>query len=229
MVVMLVLLTFAVFIALDYFVLSKRHAMAPAALAAAPGRGPLPATRQQIPAGIFLHPTFTWSRFGRTGEVYLGVHPMLLGLVGTPYDLELRAAGEHVAKGESLLRVARGGHHLDIRSPIAGRVEHVNRNMTGETLWRDLEENDGGWLYRLEPESVADEIRTWITGEPATEWTRRQYDRLRTYLQNAASDGHLGTVMADGGELPLGVLADMDESVWTGLEDQFLAHDEGAR
>jgi hypothetical protein len=29
--------------------------------------------------------------------------------------------------------------------------------------------------------------------------------------------------MADGGELPLGVLADMDESVWAGLEDRFLS------
>ena len=229
MVVMLVLLTFAVFIALDYFVLSKRPVLAAEASPATAGLAPLWAAQERVPPGVFFQPTFTWSRVGDAGEVYLGVHPMLLGLVGTPYDLELRAAGEHVAKGESLVRVARGGHHLDVRSPIAGRVEHVNRNMTGETLWRDLEENDGGWLYRLEPESVAEEVRTWLTGEPATEWTRRQYDRLRTYLQNAASDGHLGTVMADGGELPLGVLADMDENVWTGLEDQFLAHDEGSR
>jgi hypothetical protein len=98
--------------------------------------------------------------------------------------------------------------------------------MTGETLWRELEENDGGWLYRLQPESAADELKTWLTGEPAAEWTRRQYDRLRTYLQNAVADGHLGTVMADGGELPPGVLADMDERVWAGLEDRFLSHTE---
>jgi hypothetical protein len=29
--------------------------------------------------------------------------------------------------------------------------------------------------------------------------------------------------MADGGELPVGILGDMDESVWAGLEDRFLA------
>jgi glycine cleavage system H lipoate-binding protein len=228
MVMVLVVLTFAVFIALDYFVFSKRPATA-STVAPVPGRAPLPATGQPVPRGIFLHPTFTWGRFGSTGELYLGVHPMLLGLVGTPYELELRKWGEHVAKGEPLVRVARGGHHLDVRSPIAGRVDLVNRNMTGETLWRDLEENDGSWLYRLQPESIADEVRTWLTGEPAAEWTRRQYDRLKTYLQNAAADGHLGTVMADGGELSPGVLGDMDESVWAGLEDGFLAHGEGTR
>jgi len=221
--IVLAVLTFAAFIALDYFVLSKRGAEATSTTPALPPHTSLPAVRQPVPAGIYLQPTYTWSRFGRAGEVYLGVHPMLLGLVGTPYDLELRAPGEHVAKGESLVRVARGGHHLNVRSPVAGRVEHVNRNLTGETLWRDLQEEDGGWLYRLQPESVADEIKTWLTGEPAAEWTRRQYDRLRTYLQNAVADGHLGTVMADGGELQPGVLADMDESVWAGLEDRFLS------
>jgi len=221
--IVLAVLTFAAFIALDYFVLSKRGAEATSTAPALPPHTSLPAVRQPVPVGIYLQPTYTWSRFGPAGEVYLGVHPMLLGLVGTPYDLELRAAGEHVAKGESLVRVARGGHRLNVRSPIAGRVEHVNRNMTGETLWRDLQEDDGGWLYRLQPESVAEELKTWLTGEPAAEWTRRQYDRLRTYLQNAVADGHLGTVMADGGELPLGVLADMDESVWAGLEDRFLS------
>lgn len=223
MAIVLAVLTFAAFIALDYFVLSKRGAEATSTAPALPPHTSLPAVRQPVPDGIYLQPTYTWSRFGRAGEVYLGVHPMLLGLVGTPYDLELRAAGEHVAKGESLVRVARGGHHLNVRSPVAGRVEHVNRNLTGETLWRDLEEDDGGWLYRVQPEGVADEIKTWLTGEPAAEWTRRQYDRLRTYLQNAVADGHLGTVMADGGELPPGVLADMDESVWAGLQDRFLS------
>ena len=222
MAIVLAVLTFAAFIALDYFVLSKRHPAQAVALSA-PGLAALPAVGRPVPADIYLQPTYTWGRMGSGGEVYLGVHPMLLGLVGAPYDLELRAQGERVAKGEPLVRVTRGGHHLTVRSPIAGRVDHVNRSMTGETLWRDLEEGDGGWLYRLQPENVADEVKTWLRGEPAAEWARRQYDSLRTYLQNAVSDGHLGTVMADGGELPIGILADMDESVWAGLEDRFLS------
>jgi hypothetical protein len=34
--------------------------------------------------------------------------------------------------------------------------------------------------------------------------------------------------MADGGELPVGILGDMDESVWAGLEERFLAADTAA-
>ena len=226
MVMTLVVLTFVVFIALDYFVFSKRHAEETSRAPAIALRESLPAVRQPVPVGVYLQPTYTWSRLGSAGEVYLGVHPMLLALVGAPCELEFRAQGEFVAKGEPLVRVGRGGRHLTVRSPIAGRVEQVNRQASGETRWPDLEGNDGGWLYRLRPERVADEVATWFAGDRAAEWTGRQYDQLRIYLQNAVADGHLGTVMADGGELPLGILADMDESVWTGLEERFLTHAE---
>jgi len=226
MVMVLVVLTFVAFIALDYFVFSRRHAeassLALATVESAPE--PLPAVRQRMPDGIFLQPTFTWSRLGSLGEVYLGVHPMLAGLVGEGCALGVHSQGEHVAKGERLVTLSFGGRHLTVRSPLTGRVDHVNDLGAGKTRWRDLEENDGGWLYRIQPESLAEEVPLWLVGERAAEWTRRQYNQLREYLQGAVADGRLGSVMADGGELPIGILEDMDESVWAGLEDRFLAH-----
>jgi glycine cleavage system H lipoate-binding protein len=225
MVMVLVVLTFVVFIALDYFVFSRRHAEASfPAHETRPAVEPLPAVRQRMPAGIFLQPSFTWSRFGASGETFVGVHPMLVGLIGDACEFEYLDAGERVAKGEPLVRLAHGDRHLTIRSPIAGRVEHVNRQVTGETRWRDLEENDGGWLYRIRPEKVAEETPRWLGGEQAADWTRRQYDQIRAFLHDTLADGHLGFVMADGGELPVGILEDMDASVWAGLEERFLTH-----
>jgi glycine cleavage system H lipoate-binding protein len=226
MVMTLVVLTFVVFIALDYFVFSKRHAESPAtARAQAAALAALPAVRQRMPDGIFLQPTFTWSRLGSAGEAYVGVHPMLVGLVGEACEFELLGAGERVAKGAPLARLARAGRHLTVRSPFAGRVEQVNREETGGIRCRDLEDNSGGWLYRIQLERAAEEVPRWLAGEQAAEWTRRQYGQLRAYLHDTLADGHLGSVMADGGELPVGILETMDETVWAGLEDRFLTHE----
>lgn len=222
MAIVLAVLTFAAFIALDYFVLSKRHQVQ--AAVGTSGLVGLPAAHQDVPEGVYLQPTFTWGRFGSLGEVYLGVHPMLLGLVGAPYEVELVDTGKRVAKGEPLARIVRAGRSLTVRSPITGMVERVNREAVGETQWRGVEGSDGAWLYRLQPDRVAEEVPRWFLGEPATEWTRRTYHDLRAYLHDAVTAGHLGAVMADGGELPLGILAEMDESVWAGLEDRFLSH-----
>lgn len=220
MVITLVVLTFAVFIALDYFVLRKRHALATDAAAA--GLSPLWAAQEQIPAGVQLQPTFTWSRATAKGAVLLGVHPMLLALVGAPFALEFRDPGTTVAKGDPLVRVARGDRHLTVRSPVSGRVLEVNRATKGGTRWSG---NADTWLYRLQPERIADEVPSWFSDERAVEWTRRQYGQLRGYLHDAVTDGHLGAVMADGGDLPAGILGEMDARVWAGLEDRFLAPD----
>ena len=224
MVMVLVVLTFVVFIALDYFVFSRQHAEAAfPAHETRPAVEALPAVRQAIPVGISLQPTFTWSRFGPAGEAYVGVHPMLVGLIGEACEFELLDAGAHVGRGDPLVRLAQGGHRLTVRSPIGGRVEHVNRQVTGETRWRDLEENNGGWLYRIRPETATEESPGWLRGESAAAWTRRQYGLLRDFLHDTLADGHLGFVMADGGELPVGILEDMDGSVWAALEERFLS------
>ncbi len=220
----LVVLTFVVFIALDYFVFSRQHAEASfPAHETRPALQPLPAVGQPVPAGVFLQPTFTWSRLGVAGEAFVGVHPMLVGLIGDACEFEFLDPGTRVAKGEPLVRLAQGGRRMTVRSPLSGRIAHVNRQVTGETRWRDLEENNGGWLYRIDAERAPDEVPLWLKGEQAAEWTRRKYGELRAFLQDTLADGHLGFVMADGGELPVGILGDMDGSVWTALEARFLS------
>jgi glycine cleavage system H lipoate-binding protein len=223
MVPVLVLLTFAALVALDHFVLSRGYLEEksgwPARLESLPSR----AAHERVPPDVFLHRTCTWTRFGESGAIYLGVHPTLLGLVGACCELELRAPGERVAQGEALVRLGSAGRRLTVRSPISGRVERVNRRAGVGARWREVEREGPPWLYRLQPERGGDPAPEWLSGDAALEWTRRQYHQLRAYLQSAVRAGHLGAVMADGGELPVGILGDMDESVWAGLEDRFLA------
>ena len=220
MVPVLVLLTFAALVALDRFVLAKGYLEEsegwPERLESLPG----PAAVERVPADVFLQPTFTWSRIGEWGTVCLGVHPMLLRLIGTSGEVELRSKGERVKKGEPLVRLWRAGRHLTVRSPIGGRLVRVNRR-AGEAPWCEGEDCPP-WLYRLKPEGVEEEEARWLRGTAALEWTRRQYELLRAYLCEAVSPGRLGAVMADGGEVPAGILGETDQGVWTGLESRFL-------
>lgn len=224
MTIVLVVLSFVALVALDHFVLSKRYREADWMQPAKPAPQPLAAAYQPVPVGVFVQPTMTWGWIGQAGEIYLGVHPMLLGLVGAGRELELRAVGEHVARGEPLLSVSRAGRRLTVRSPIAGRVDRVNLGAVGETQWTGAEGRGGDWLCRLLPEFVAHEAGSWLSGAAAAEWTQHRYDELRTYLTNALAAGHVGVTMADGGELPVGILGELDQGVWDGLEDRFLAH-----
>jgi glycine cleavage system H lipoate-binding protein len=219
MVALLVALTIVALIAADYFLLRPRRAANPNEEdILLPGLEPLSAAITRLPAGVFLQPTFTWSRIRPDGDILVGVHPLLFGLVGAPYDVERLPGGEHVEKGAPLIRIRKGDRRLTVRSPIAGRIAEVNRAVTGETDWAQLEDDGGSWLYRIVPERVAGEVPTWFIGESATEWTRHQYQRLREQLAALASAPGLAATMADGGEIPAGILGRLDDAAWTAFE-----------
>lgn len=223
MVALLVIVSIVALIALDYFVLRKgRAAREAVGTIELPGLQPLSEAFRRLPAGVFLQPTYTWSRIREDGEVFIGLHPMLFGLIGAPYDLQLLGQGRDVRKGAPLARVGRGARYLTVRSPIAGVITEVNHRVAGETDWSGLAETDGAWLYRLRPERVGDEVPTWLIGERAVEWTRAQYARLRNRLAGVAVAHSLGAVMPDGGEIPAGILGELDEQAWRAVQIEFL-------
>ena len=116
MVALLVVLTFIAFVALDFY-LEKRSVRI--AVHHAIGRAPPPlrATIQPVPAGVFLQPTWTWSRIGESGELYVGIHPMLLSLVGAPVELDCRVPGERTVSRLPPVPRRASGSPFAIRSP----------------------------------------------------------------------------------------------------------------
>lgn len=224
MVVVLAILTVAVLIAINYYVARKRRAVTEGAEFALPGLTPLSEAIRRVPRDVFLQPTFTWSRILENGELLLGVHPLLLGLVGAPYHIELHQGGPQVRKGEPLLRVGRNGHFLTVRSPVNGRILELNPMPAGETEWKGLTEPHGSWLYRIEPEAVGAEVPRWTIADAAVDWTRRQYDSLREHLLRLPGGAGVGVALADGGEIPAGILASLDAAAWQDIQETFLDH-----
>ena len=217
MVFTLVILSIAALVAVDYFWVGKRVAL----IAQADDRRALrPALAEEaVPPGVFLQPGWTWSRLGEWGEVYVGIHPMLMALVGAPVELECVPPGTQVHRGKPMLRFGSKGRRLTVRSPLEGRVELVNYPPVGRGAgWPDAHAPDPTWLYRIFPDRVTDDMRSWFTGAEAATWTHKRHADLRAFIADAVADRHLGALMADGGELPAGILGELGDDVWAGLD-----------
>ena len=215
-------LTVVALIALEFLVLRKRRRPAGEPALRLPGLEPLSRAIRLVPGGVFLQPTFTWARIREDGELVVGVHPLLLGVVGAPYEIERLAEGEEVQKGDPLVRIGRGRRRLVVRSPVAGRITAVNRVVEGETDWRAVEGKNGSWLYRLVPQHVAHEVPNWMIADRAVEWTRHAYERIRTSLVHVTGIGAVGPAMADGGDIPVGVLESLDDAAWQQFQSDVL-------
>ena len=62
----------------------------------------------------------------------------------------------------------------------------------------------------------------WLVADRAAAWTRQQYDHIRAFLANAGGAGPVGATMADGGDIPLGILAVLDQDAWGAFQATFL-------
>lgn len=223
MFVFLVIVTVAALIAFDYYVVRPRRVLKRSGVTIPmPGLEPLSEAVRQVPADVFLQPTFTWSRIAANGDLLIGLHPLLYGLVGAPYDLDLVSADSPVTKGEPLARLGRGGNRLTVRAPVDGTITAVNHRIDGETDWSGTGAGNGAWLYRVRPDHVGTETSTWLIGERAMAWSRDQYSRIRNRLVGEVGRTPMGVVMADGGEIPTGVLHEFDERVWRVVQEEFL-------
>ncbi len=184
--------------------------------------GPPAALLERLPRGVFLQPTFTWSEIDTNGELKIGVHPLLLGLIGKPYEVEVLAR-ETVRKGAPLIRITQGDRALMLRSPVSGEVGEVRERHPIPATDELASAGGDAWVCRIKAPEFAAEVRSWMIAEAAIEWTRRQYARIRDHLLAVSATAELGVMAADGGEIPVGILSRLDESEWRKLEEAVLS------
>ncbi len=219
MVVIFVALTIIALLAIDYFYIQPRRQRKAEEITAGE-LVPLSDTLKDIPAGVFLQPSFTWTRIKEDGTIILGLHPLLLGLVGPPYEIELMQDREEVEKGDVLLRVIKDGRRLSIKSPVAGEITKFNQALLGETDWEHL---NISWLYQIKPERISEELENWQYSEDANEWMNERYRNVKEFVYDKLSVEGVGMTMADGGDMPVGVLFQLEDEDWNEFQEKFVS------
>lgn len=177
-----------------------------------------------VPGGVFLQNGFTWSRVVPDGAVEVGVHPMLVGLIGDKPEMVLADPGGRVERGQPFMKIGQGDRVLQLRAPVTGRITARNHYPRTDAQWDDLSGSGEAWLYRVAPDDLARDVPSWMIGTQAADWTRNRYERIREHLQYAAAHGDTGLALADGGEVPFGALGELEPAAWLNFEELFLSN-----
>lgn len=218
MVVLFVVLTIVLFLTVDYFVQRRKKI----GLAAEPQSRNLTLSKifRMLPSGVFLQPSFTWSKILDSGNLILGIHPVLLGLIGEPDEIELLQNGEQIKKGEPLLKIHKGEKTLQVKAPVDATITGLNQQVLGDSTWENISRN---WLYSLKPVDVASEVHGWMIAEKSQKWVNEKYHQIKSFFMNNVPQSQLGVTMADGGDLPVGILSQFDRSTWEKFESEFIS------
>ena len=217
----LVALTIAVFLAVDYLHDRRR------ARALAPARRALD---EALDPDMFLHPDglfygagHTWARLEPNGTVRVGIDDFARRLLGRIDRIEVPPAGTKLGPRDAALVVHQRDKSAAFASPVEGFVSAVNDAALRDpaSLRGDL--FGSGWLLQLEPRRLADNLRRLRVGDEARGWLREEVARLRDFLAGQSMASAVGATLQDGGVPVDGLLEHLDEQAWERFESEFLA------
>ncbi len=230
MTVILVLLTFALFVALD-LALGRQRAEARPAERASPE--PLPATQPllvpeaaaepvwvagyQLPEDLHYHPGHTWVRPLAPDTAAVGLDDFARKLLGPAKGVVLPPLGSRITQGQRAFRVLVDGRAAELLAPVEGEVLEVNRRLDQRPALATDEPYGRGWLVKVRSRELGRSLRNLLKGTLARRWMEDARERLDLELVALS-----GSVLQDGGEPVSDFARHLPEDDWRRLVGEFL-------
>jgi glycine cleavage system H protein len=216
MTVILVLVTFFGFIALDWFLhRGKAPAVAPAG-----EHAPVSQCNRiagfLAPDNLRYHAGHAWLQRERRNIARTGADEFAAALAGDVTQIELPKPGQWVRQGQKVWTLHRNAEVAEMVSPIEGEVIEVNQEVVkNPTLLRD-DPYGRGWLMTVNVPDEESTARNLIPGNLVRNWMRDAVERLYTMQPQTAY-----ATAADGGEPARDLLAGTPEVQWEQVTRQF--------
>jgi glycine cleavage system H lipoate-binding protein len=219
MTAILVVLTIAAFLAVDYLMTRRRTARAPAARF-------VPEVSAEAFAradGLFYGPGHTWARLEPDGSVRIGLDDFARRLLGRVERIDAAPEGASLVHGDAAFVVHQGAKSAGFAPPLDGVVTAVNAAALADPRRVQRDPYGEGWLLVLQPRRLGEGLRRLRVGEEAGRWLREEVARLRDFLATQMPADAVGATLHDGGLPADGLLEQLDSPAWERFEAEFLA------
>jgi glycine cleavage system H lipoate-binding protein len=220
MTVIMVLLTFAIFLLIDYVRCQKQTAKQPvlrtASQEAASRVLPAIVAGFQVPENVRYHAGHTWALSESRELVRVGIDDFASKLVGKIESIALPQRGRWVRQGQKIWTIFRDGKSVDMVSPIEGTVTAINEAALQNPELARKDPYGDGWLLTVQAPDSKINFRNLMGGTLARLWTESSALKLRNRMPVLA-----GAVAQDGGVAVDDITANMPDEDWATLTREF--------
>jgi glycine cleavage system H lipoate-binding protein len=221
MVVILVLLTFGIFLLIDYVRSQKQSAKQPvlqtAAVEAAPRVVPAMVAGFQVPENLRYHAGHTWALSESRDLVRVGMDDFAAKLVGKIENIVLPQRGRWVRQGQKIWTILRDGKSVDMVSPIEGTVSDINEAVLKDPELARKDPYGEGWLVTVQAPDAKINFRNLLGGMLARVWTEESALRLRKRMPVAMASA----LAQDGGVAVDDITEHLPDEDWATLTKEF--------
>lgn len=221
MTVILVLLTFGIFLAIDYVYSQKRLAKQPVLQVARRDTAarviPAMVAGFQVPENVRYHTGHTWALSESPDRVRVGMDDFATKLVGKIESIALPQRGRWVRQGQKIWTIVRDGKSVDMVSPIEGTVTDINESVMRDPELARKDPYGDGWLLMVQAPDSKINFRNLLGGTLARLWTEESALRLQKRMPMALA----GALAQDGGVAVDDLTAHMPDEDWATLTKEF--------
>jgi len=219
MTVILILVTFAIFLTIDYLRQDKRVKTpieAQAARVSAPRMLPRFVSGFELPENCRYHPGHTWAVEETPNLVRVGFDDFATRLLGKIDHIELPKRGQWIRQGQRLATAFRDGAKAEVLSPVEGEVTQVNEGVLSDTSLPSRDPYGQGWLISVYSPDAKTSFHNLLGGSLARSWMTEAATRLFGKLPALA-----GAVAQDGGLAVHDLTAQLPDQNWGDLAQEF--------
>jgi glycine cleavage system H lipoate-binding protein len=228
MTVLLVLLTFALFIALDYVIELRKerkketvreevHVVHEPAFTPALAAEPVWVAGYQLPEELHFHRGHTWARLLSDDTALIGLDDFARKLIGPAKAMTLPSVGAKVSQGDGGFKVVVNGKSANFLSPVDGQVLEVNPELEQKPCLATDDPYGRGWVMKVRSSDLAKNLRNLLSGSLARSWMEDARRGLDLQLMALS-----GSVLQDGGEPVADFARHLSEEEWKRLVGEFL-------
>ena len=218
MTVILVLVTFSIFIALDW-VINRRKAPQ---VAVAQAHATLRTLDQsyvegfRVPEQLSYHPGHSWAMQERRNLVRIGIDDFAAALAGHVERIELPKPGQWIRQGQKAWSLYRNGEKTEMVSPTEGEVIEINPDVLAHPELLRKDPYGKGWLAMIHVPDEESTTRNLVPKGLVRSWMREAVGRLYAQQPQLA-----GEVAADGGLPTEDLLASLPDANWRQVTGEF--------
>jgi glycine cleavage system H protein len=111
----------------------------------------------------------TWIKVNDDGTVTIGMTDIAQNLAGPILHAKAKSAGTERRKGKPIATVESGKWVGPVKSPISGTITELNENLASDAQLINRSPYKDGWVVKMKPESLDEEMKALVTGDAAVE------------------------------------------------------------
>lgn len=221
MTVILVLLTFALFLVIDYVRSHKQVIQRPAVepvLREVPSHVvPAMVAGFRVPENVRYHSGHTWALSESRELVRVGLDDFASKLIGKIESIALPQRGRWVRQGQKIWTIFRDGKSVDMLSPIEGTVSDINEAVAKDPSLALKDPYGEGWIVAVQAPDSKINFRNLLGGALARMWTEDSALRLRERMPIAMASA----LAQDGGVAVDDISVHLPDEDWATLTKEF--------